>query len=596
MKPSLIGGALGSLLLFGCIGDLTSPSGPAQSGDPSSIGSAHGDGDGEAPMQFTCNDEQSAVTPAVPLRRLTRAHYESSVRDLFASSLPSAQFNAVWAEFSPSLQSLPNDAVSKKAPFAGMDSTVSQEHVITYFRMADTMATAITNSSERVQALLACDAGAAESACIDAFIARFGRRAFRHTLSAEESSFLREVYAADGIDATALHDLIAVVLNAPQFLYHVEFGGEAVAGKPDTYKLSDAELAAKLAYHFWQTPPDDELLAAADRGELSTDEGFAKAVDRLVNDERMRKGLDTFVREWFDMRSLRALDQSLGNKVFDAFVGDDVPSPELNHDMVTELLDSFAYHAEKGDGFAEWVQSPYAFARTEELARLQGVEPWSGTGEPPKYNDAEHAGLLTRPALLASAGANTRPIMRGVFIRERLLCDEIAPPPVNANAKPPELSGEHTTREVVEALTEKEGTPCAGCHKTQINGLGFALEGFDALGRVRETQDLYDPNGKVVATKPVNVTSTPRVSSGDMEPVEGANELTDRILDSGKAEACFSRQYLRFALNREADLTKDGCALESLRVKLKEGASVAEAMKALVFRPEFRERSIGEVK
>jgi hypothetical protein len=386
------------------------------------------------------------------------------------------------------------------------------------------------------------------------------------------------------------------VLNAPQFLYHVEFGGEAVAGKPDTYKLSDSELAAKLAYHFWQAPPDDALLAAADRGELSSEEGFAAAVDRLVNDERARKGFDTFLREWFDTRALRPLDQSVGNKVFDAFVGNDVPSPELNADMVTELVDSFAYHAGKGDGFGEWVQSPYAFAKTEELARLQGVEPWSGTGEPPKYNDAEHAGLLTRPALLATSGANTRPIMRGVFIRERLLCDEIAPPPANANAKPPELSGQHTTREVVEALTEKDGTPCAGCHKAQINGLGFALEGFDALGRVRETQDLYDANGQVLATKDIDATSTPRVSSGDMAPVEGANELTDRILDSGKAEACFSRQYLRFTLAREADLTEDGCALESLRAKLKEGASVADAMKALVFRPEFRERNIGEVK
>jgi hypothetical protein len=569
-----------------------------KNGDPSkTIGGANGTDEqqvGEGTTQFLCSDDAQAV-PAVPLRRLTRSHYEASVRDLMSASLPSAQFDAVWAEFAPSLQSLPNDAVSKAAPFSGMDSTVSQEHVVGYFRLADSLANSIVQSTERVQAMLACDAGASESACIDAFIQRFGRRAFRHTLNAEETTFLHEVYAADGIDTAALHDLITVVLNAPQFLYHVEFGGETVAGKKDTYKLSDAEVVAKLAYHFWQAPPDDELLAAADRGELSSDDGFAKIVDRIVNDPRARSGFDTFVKEWFDTKSLRPLDLSLGNKVFDAFAGADVPSPELNGDMVQELTDSFAYHAEKGDGFAAWIQSPYSFARTPELAHLTGVEPWDGKSEPPKYTDAEHAGLLTRPALLASAGANTRPIMRGVFIRERLLCDHIAPPPVNANAKPPELSGEKTTREVVEALTEKDGTPCAGCHKTQINGLGFALEQFDSLGRVREKQDLYNTDGQVMATKPIDAESIPRVIGTDTTPVNGANELTDRILDSGKAEACFSRQYLRFALAREADLNKDGCALEGLRAKLKEGASVAEAMKALVFRPEFRERSIGEV-
>jgi hypothetical protein len=592
MKPGLIGSALSSVLLFGCLGDLTSPLGPASNGDPSSVGTAKPDPSDPPPLEYTCDESQ--LTQAVPLKRLTRAHYESSVRDLISSALPAAQFDAVWAEFAPALQSLPNDSVSKKTPFSTMDATVSQEHVVTYFRAAEAAASVLTASAERVQGLLACADGASGSACIDAFIQRFGRRAFRHTLSNDEAAFLREVYAADDIDAVALHDLIAVMLNAPQFLYHVEFGEKAVADKPDTFELSDSELASRLAYHFWQSPPDEALLDAADRNELSTEEGYEAAVERVMNDPRARAGLDRFLSEWFDARGLRRLDQLVGDKVFDAFVGDDVPSPELNEDMVNDLLDSFAYHVSRGDSFEEWFTSPYSFARDPQLAAIYGVAPYSGEGEPPKFPEGERAGLLTRAAILATPGANTRPIMRGVFIRERLLCDHLAPPPMNANAKAPELSPTDTTREVVEALTEQPATSCIGCH-TQINPLGFALEGFDALGRPRDAQKLYSPEGQLMEEKPVDTESIPVVTPGDKEPVAGAGELAERIVDSSKVESCFSKQYLRFALAREADYEKDGCSLEAVRSKLAEGGSMTDAMKALAFRPEFRQRTIGEV-
>ena len=91
--------------------------------------------------------------------------------------------------------------------------------------------------------------------------------------------------------------------------------------------------------------------------------------------------------------------------------------------------------------------------------------------------------------------------MKGVFLRTNILCDTIPPPPPGANAKPPELMPGMTTRESVEAITEMPGTVCAGCHTLAINPLGFATEGFDALGRFRTAQRLFDAAGVETGTK-----------------------------------------------------------------------------------------------
>lgn len=597
MKAGIVRSASLLTLLAGCSGNLISPLGPSGNSvetvnDGNGPGSAGGGGVG--PTSFVCDNEAPGV--AQPLRRLSRAQYENSVQSLLQAALPATEANAVWREVASTFKSVPTDVVNEHAPFASMDQAVSQQHVDAYFRAGEATARALTSSSARIEALLACDASSSESACVDAFIRRFARRAYRHEPSADALAFLREVYDAEGIDAEGLRDVITVVLNAPEFLYHIEGSGEAIAGKPDTYALDDYELAARVAFQFWQTLPDDTLLDAAEKGELRTEEGFTRAVEHALSSARARDGFATFVREWFAIDSLRALDQLVGDPVFDALVGDDVPSPDLRDDMIAEVLDSFEYHASRDDSFLDWFQSPYSFAKSAELAHIYGVGVWDGVSEPPRFPEGQRAGLITRAALLATGTANTRPIIKGVFLRERILCDEIAAPPANAANMPPELSPTLTTREVVEALTEQKGSSCAGCHAYQINGLGFPTENYDPLGRIRQEQRLFNEKGELMASKPVNTVAIPRVTLRDETPVEGAIELAERIAESGKAEACFARQYARYALARSEDLAKDGCLLESVRSALKEGQGLKSAMRSFALRPEFRQRFIGEAK
>jgi hypothetical protein len=518
----------------------------------------------------------------------------NSLRDLLTSSTNSATASAVLQSLDGALAQYPADAVSKIAPFATMDQSVSQAHVDALMQIATTVGQQLSASSERLKTLVgSCATSGNASACVDTFIANFGRRALRHELNDAEKQFYKDVYdsRSSTVDAQGIADVVAVMLNAPDFVYRVEYGTKQV--KAGLFALSDFEIATRLAYMFWQTAPDEELLQAAASGELSTDDGYAEQLERVLKDPRAGTMLGQFAREWLSLDALRALDSLNGTPIFDAFVGADKPSATLKEEMIEELTDSLAYHAQQENGtLQEWLESPYSFARSQALAAIYETPVWDGKSQPPTMPQGERAGLITRAALLATGSANTRPIMKGVLIRERLLCDELGPPPANSFGKLPDLSGEKTTRQLVEEVTQQPGSACAGCHTTQINPLGFATENFDALGRKRKTQDLYDANGKLLTSKPIDTSSVPRVWMNDTTPSTGAADLTSMLVDSGKVEACFAREFVRYAMARAEDTSSDGCELEALRSKLDSGQSMLDALRAFALLPQFRQKYV----
>lgn len=538
-------------------------------------------------LSFRCDPEARATKT---LQRLSRRELENTLRDVLTRSTSAATASSVMEAVSAQVATYPAEVPGKNTPFSVMDQTVSQAHVDALLRIGDALGKALTATPDRVSELVGSCAG---TSCIDTFIATFGKRVLRHELNAAERTFYKDVYgsASSAVDAAALSDVIAVMFNAPDFLYRVEYGADAVSSDGSLVKLNDYEIATRLSYHFWQSAPDDELIAAADRGELSTDAGFQAALDRVLDDPRAAEGLERFTREWLSLDSLRPLDTLVGTPVFDKFAGADVPTPELREEMIQDVTDSIAYHAFQDEGtLAEWLESPYSFAKSQDLAAIYNTPAWDGASEPPRFPAGQRAGLVTRAALLATGSANTRPIMKGILIRERLLCDHLAPPPPNAASELPDLSGDKTTRELVETVTEAPNTSCAGCHTKQINPLGFATEGFDALGRMREKQDLFDDKGNIIASKPVNTTSIPRVWTTDETPSSGPADLTSLLVDSGKVEACFAREWVRYAEARTENEDIDGCQLETVRKTLSDGESIREALRRSALLPQFRQR------
>lgn len=552
----------------------------------------------QSPVEFSCDTGLTTNSPG--MRRLTRRQYENTLVDLIAARLGEDAATSIRSELSPTIALLPEDqrAILPQdlhGSFRRLDQTVQQSHV-DYWYEVGVLAGQILAREEYLGALVgecATDGDATnDAACLTDFIRTFGRLALRRPLTDEEVTHYESFYApSTGIDPLGFADVIGGLLNAPQFLYIVEHGSLEVGEQANTFELDPFELAVRLSYHFWGTMPDGRLFELAESGELLDEETFQAEVERLFGDARTRETMREFFREWMKVEDLPALDGNNGAAIFQSFAGDDLPTPELRAAMMDEVVDLLDYFTwEQPGGLEQIFMTDYSFARTEELAAIYGIQAWDGSSEPPQVGP-ERPGLLTRAAFLSTGTANTRPIMKGLFIRRNILCDSIPPPPENAMATPPELSPEFSTRQVVEELTEGEGTGCASCHANYINPLGFATEGFDSLGRIRSAQQLFAEDGSPLGTAALDTTSIPQIIPGDMTPSDGPEDLMTMIVDSGKPTACAVRHYFRFAFGRWEGVVSDGCALEQMRLALEETGSLAGMLRSVALTDAFRRRT-----
>jgi hypothetical protein len=562
---------------------------------PGTSGSA-----GASTAVFSCN--AAAIPQQDSLRRLTATQYRNTLASLTAWSLSNASLGeAVMQELGDVLAKVPDDQREPvpqdlHGSYRRLDQTLQQEHVDGYYAVGVAVGAKLTDATRLATVVGTCaiDGNPSNDAkCLDDFVRRFGERALRRPLTDDEVTFYRSVYGIDtAANAEAYADVIGVMLNAPGFLYFVEHGDTPVAGQPGVLEVSTFELASRLSYQFWETMPDEELWQAASDGTLRQPEIYARQVERIYDDPRTKTTLSRFVSDWLKVEDLPPLNAHNQDPTFRTFAGPNLPSPALRQQMIDDATGMVGYYAfTKPASMRDLLTSDLSFNMGAELAKIYSVGAWDGVSAPPLFAGGQRPGLLTRALFLTSGSANTRPIRKGVFLRRRMLCDDIPPPPPGQNAVPPELRPNMTTREVVEELTEKPGTVCMGCHGAAINALGFATENFDALGRSRTAQQLFDAAGNEVGQRAVDTHSIPAVESGDVTASSGAGDLVRLILESGKAEACLARNYFRFSFARWEDVTTDGCTLEDLRVRLDDGGTLSTLLKEVALSPQFRRRA-----
>jgi hypothetical protein len=587
----LLAAVLGSLVL-GCTGNL---------GDPPETTSDDPHGPGSETQSFTCNPD---ATPAsVPLRRLSKVQYLHTLRDMVSFALPD-EADAIMAAVKPKTDIVPDDQkVGPNGDYGGfqrLDQNVGQDLVDRDYAIATALGAEMTSSPERLTKLggaCATDADSGNDAeCLASFIGDFGERALRRPISDEDVAFYSKVAGQAPFDAADWADVTAALLLAPDFLYFVESGGEPVAGKTDVYEVGPYEIASRLSYHFWQTMPDEELLEHARSGDLTDEEVYAQQIDRVFSDPRTRDAIGEFYAEWLHRADVAQINSRVGTPAFDALRGDFDPGPTLREAMFAEVADMAMYYSLDTKGTIEDLYtSKKSFAKDPILASIYGVPVWSGQGDPPDLVEEARKGLLTRAAMVATGSANTRPIMKGVFIRKALLCDTVPPPPANVNAKPIEPEGALTSREDIEALTG--GGVCAGCHVTMINALGFSTENFDAIGRFREEELLIDGvTGMLKGKKPVNTVAEPRITDKDHRVAQDSRDVSKWMLESGKVQACFARVYFRFTFGRVEQVKNDGCALQELNQALADGDDLGSVLKRVALSPTFRQKDFGGVK
>jgi hypothetical protein len=539
------------------------------------------------------------------LLRLTKQQHLRTMEDLLGHFL-GEDAGAVLDEIEPAYGIIPDDPSELDvgglvgSTFSRMSQNVGELHIRGYFDIAQTAANAIVQDDLRRSRMFGgCVDVASDdhSACVAPFIDSFGLWTMRRPLTDEERDFfLHTVFADDGqsYEATpnALADLLVAFLVAPNFVYRLETDGEEI--DEGLYELDAYGLASRVSYHFWGTMPDEELFAAAADGSLLTETGYAAQVDRIYADERTRRTFQDFFSEWLEL--YRAGDPFGGvasaNPQKMAFIeGVDV-SPQLRDNMVAEVLEMTEYYRQRGT-FDDLFTSSASFARTSDLAGIYEVQPWNGSEPLIEFPTPERQGLLGRGALLAAATVQSHPILRGVRIRENFMCDRLGSPPANVNRDVEEVEGALTTREQVESLTSPGG--CAGCHQ-YINGLGFPLEAFDALGRHRTAEMVIDVEGSVTML-PIDVAATPFIDGlGDERTVTGPAELIDELMQSGQLQNCFAQHYVRFALGLTADPSFGGDqeTIDALGDELAGGAALGEVFKQLAFLPAFKQRLRGD--
>ncbi len=398
-------------------------------------------------------------------------------------------------------------------------------------------------------------------------VIQLANRAWRRNLTTADAKGLRLLYdqlRGDEIPHDeAIHMLLARVFAAPAFLYKIERPGTGSESTP----VSDHELATRLSYFLWSSLPDEPLRAAADAQRLTGHpETLVQQTRRMLSDARIRRLAIQFACQWLHVRDFDKNDDK-NEQRYPEFA-------ELRGDMYEETVSFFEDMFRNDGSILDTIDANHTLINRS-LARHYGIE-WEEEGETGwRRIDNAHAngrgGVLGMATILASqSGASrTSPILRGNWIFETLLGQRLPRPPSDVPQLPEAVPQGLTARELIEQ--HSSSAACAKCH-AKIDPFGFALEQYDAIGRLRSHR--------------VNTKTT--LESG--EEIEGLAGLRDYLLHQRRSDfvAQFCRKLLGYALGREVQLSDEPLLAEMQRKLDHDGYRFSVAVESIVTSDQFR--------
>jgi hypothetical protein len=556
-----VGLAVGLAALGGCVGapqdaQQNAPGTPPASDKPggSPGGSTPGNG---STGPASPPPPASATAGVAPLRRLTAEQYRRTVHDLLGVPV-----DAVAPTALP-----PDEAVAAKFT-SNVVRGVAAADLDKYAEVAAALAARVLDNPGN---LLPCPLASGDEACAKRFIDSFGRRAYRRPLQPVERERLEKIYAGGGGFRNGVRLVLEAVLQAPKFLYLVEPLPADAAGK--IVAVEPFALASRLSYFLWNSMPDDALLTAAEKGQLGTPTGLEGEAKRLMTDPRFREATAAFHQAWLELGDLKGAEKN--PTLFPAW------NPELKAAMAEETR-RFVDQVLDGDGKLESLLSAKWSMLSGPLYELYGLPKPAAANEWRKVElpAGQRAGLLTQAGLLSALAKEDRTsfVRRGKLVREALFCQDIPPPPPGVNDTDAETPATATAKERAEV--HRRSPECAACHAL-FDPIGFAFEGYDAIGRYR-TSD----GGKPVEAR-LELTMTSIDGS-----YAGAVDLAARLASAPEVGACVAKQWLRFALGRE-DAAADRPSVEEATRRFQDrGGDVRELIAALVTSPSFRFQAV----
>lgn len=499
-----------------------------------------------------------------PIRRMTRFEYNNTVRDLIGDDTAPA------STFAPEEEVL---GYNNQAAALGVTQLLAEQ----YMKASEQIAERAALDLDRL--LGGCDpATVGPDECADQFIQTFGKRAFRRPLTAAEVDRFAALFAWGNTDydfSTGIQLVIQAMLQSPHFLYRVELGMPDPV-QPGVVALSPFEMASRLSYLIWASMPDDELLEAAEAGRLGTPEEIRDQAARMLEDPRARAAAADFHRQWLELKNIGTMIKDPGT--YPAY------SDELRPLWAAET-EAFVQHVVFDDPAGDLrtlLTAPYSFMNAE-LAAFYGVSgPQGEAFERVDLDPAQRAGVLTHAAMLSTHAKpnQSSPIHRGKFVRERLLCELIPPPPANIAITAPEVQPGVTTRE--RFAQHRSDPSCYNCHEL-MDPIGYIFEHYDGIGQWRDTEDGL----------PVDATGQIMLSRSSDGSFDGAIELAHHLAESEQVRQCVVSQWFRYGYGR-AEQEEDRCSMDQLQQAFAEsGYSMKALLLALTQTDSFRYRRQG---
>lgn len=387
----------------------------------------------------------------------------------------------------------------------------------------------------------------------------FAKRAWRRPLTSEEQDSLRALYQtlrhAELPHDEAIRLTLARVLTSPAFLYRLEKPGDG----PEPVPVTDVELATRLSYFLWSSLPDEEL-----RSLSNDEEALITHTRRMLRDPRTRRLAEQFACQWLHVRDFDQTEEK-NERLYPDFV-------DLREDMYEETVRYFADLFRNDGSILNLLDSDHTFLN-ETLAGHYGIDGVHGNDW--RRVDGVRArgrgGVLGMATVLASqSGASrTSPILRGNWVYETLLGEELPRPPDGVPVLPDESPQGLTARQLIEQHSSV--ATCAACH-AKIDPYGFALEQYDAVGRLR----------------PEEVDTQTTLADG--HAIEGIDGLRDYLLTERRDDFVrqFCRKLLGYALGREVLLSDRPLIDRMMQQLAANDYRFSVAVEAIVLSDQFR--------
>ncbi len=500
----------------------------------------------------------AALDPAPPvLKRLTQAQYEASIVDLLGAGL------TLPSNLEPDL------AVEGLLSVGASISTVSKRGVEQYEAAARSLAGQLVADKQRLAGLLPCvPNGAVDVACLTQFLTLRGRLIWRRPLTKAELARLvaigtKAATTLKSFDA-AIEYSLAALLQSPHFLYRVELGGAADDGKR---ALTQVEFASRLSYFLWNGPPDALLLDAATNGALATTQQVAAHVDRMLADAKLERAVRAFFGEWLHLGDLDDLGKD--PTIYKHF------SADLGRAAREETLRLATSVVLKQDASIASFLTARTTSVTRRLAAIYNIKAPvdEGFGEVTLPAGGERQGFLGQVSFLAlnAHPVSTSATLRGIFVREALLCQSVPAPPAGVNTMLPAV--DPTARTMRERLELHMSVPeCKGCHSF-TDPIGFGMENLDGIGRWRATDDgaAIDATGEL-----------------EGETFGGFRELTQVIANSKRFHRCVPEKLFSFAMAHHYTDGEEGVLTKLTDDFVANGSRIKPLMRAIAISEVFR--------